>query len=73
MPMFLFGFFQLPGRKLVHDPAALFEEVVERVQAFSIEFAAEILAGGIVPLTDNGHPGDNFGVKLPSAPQVELE
>ena len=36
----------------------------------SKSFTAEILAGGITPFTDHGHPRDNFSVQLPGALSV---
>ena len=65
--MLLTGFFQFSDRKLAHDSPALFEEVVERIQAFGIEFSTEILARRIATFTDDRDPRDDFGVKLPGA------
>jgi hypothetical protein len=50
----------------------LSKEIVQGIQALSIEFAAEILTSPIMPFSDNGHPSYNFGEKLPSALPIIL-
>ena len=52
---------------VAHYTTGLSEEIIEGVQALNIEFPAEILAGRIVPFSDDRHAGYNFRVQFPGA------
>src|SRR5260221_4601496 len=63
----LAGVFDAAHGELTHYPATFAKEIVERIQVFRVELAAEVGGIGVGAFADDSDAGGDFGVEFPGA------